>query len=449
MPPDYGPPPPAAVSWASRAGGTVTDQGNALVLDGVGYSYVVGEFSKTASFGNTSVTAKGYTDCFVARLDPAGAFNWVLTAGAASTSCRAKDVALDASGHLVVVGYSGPNVTFGGIKPSPTWTSGNRGFVARINPSGVFLWVTPVAGGLSNEALTVALDGAGNPIIAGDFWSTATFGSTTLTTTLQFSELFIAKLDTLGNWVWARSASGSVQDNAGGIAVDAQGNAYVTGWFGGGSTTLGTTTLTGLAGFNLFITRLSSSGNFLWARTAGGSNCSTHGRAVASTTGGAVLVGDFGSSMAGGPPLAATFGTTTLSTKDGTDLFAAKIDATGNFVWATSGGGTDHETAYDIAAGAGGELFLVGRYQGPATFGGFTLGGNTPDVLALRLSGSGAALGAKTAGGTSTDFGYGVALDAAGKAYLTGKFSATGTFGSHVLVSTGSNDVFVWKLPTI
>nr|MDA3864149.1 SBBP repeat-containing protein [Deltaproteobacteria bacterium] len=127
------------------------------------------------------------------------------------------------------------------------------------------------AGGIDYDwGQGIAVDSNGNIYITGRFYGTAEFGSTTLTSA-GGNGVFIAKVDSSGNYLWAVKAGGSSDDRGNGIAVDSNGNSYITGYFGG-TAEFGSTTLTSAGGNGVFIAKVDSSGNYLWAVKAGGSS---------------------------------------------------------------------------------------------------------------------------------------------------------------------------------
>jgi len=102
----------------------------------------------------------------------------------------------------------------------------------------------------------ITLDAVGNVDVTGYFTGTARFGATVLTSVGE-SDVFVAKLDATGNYLWAQSARGSGYDGANAIAVDTEGDAYVTGYFGSFSATFGGMRLfNASAGADAFVTRL-------------------------------------------------------------------------------------------------------------------------------------------------------------------------------------------------
>ncbi len=305
---------------------------------------------------------------------------------------------------------------------------------AQLNP---WLWAKKAGGTGSDWGYGIAVDTSGNSYVTGYFQGTATFGSTNLTSNGGY-DIFVAKLDSSGNWLWAKKAGGTSDDEGHGIAVDASGNSYVTGFFGG-SASFGSTTLISNGNYDIFITKLDSNGNWLWAKKAGGTNPDYGFGIAVDTSGNSYVIGFFEGT--------ATFGYTTLISNGGTDLFVAKLDSSGNWLWAKKVGGTSTDEGYDIAVDASGNSYVTGIFYGTATFGSTTLISNgEEDIFIAKLDSSGNWLWAKNAGGTGSDEGYGIAVDASGNSYVTGYFYGAANFGSTTLTSYGYYDIFIAKL---
>ena len=112
------------------------------------------------------------------------------------------------------------------------------------------------AGGTSNESgKSIAVDDNGNSYVTGYFYGSATFGTTTLTSSGDY-DIFVAKLDSNGNWLWAKQAGGTSSDYTNDIAVDANGNIYVTGEIFEESAIFGTTTLNSSGFIDIFVAKL-------------------------------------------------------------------------------------------------------------------------------------------------------------------------------------------------
>ena len=114
--------------------------------------------------------------------------------------------------------------------------------------------------------------------------------------------------------------------------------------------------------------------------------------------------------------------------------------------WVSKAGGPDPVFAAQIASDAAGNAYVTGEFEGTAQFGSTTLtssGGR--DIYVAKLNASGTVLWARRAGGGSDDFGSGVAVDGAGNVYVTGGFAGTASFGALSVTATGGNDFFVAK----
>ena len=132
-------------------------------------------------------------------------------------------------------------------------------------------------GRASNQLQTpndVFVDGAGNVIVTGKFSSTTDFdpgpGVTSLTP--SSADLYVAKFDPAGNFIWAKEIGGQNSDDSYGVTSDANGNVYVAGSFNGAIDVdpgPGVTTLNSVSGWDIIVVKLNSSGNFIWGKIYG------------------------------------------------------------------------------------------------------------------------------------------------------------------------------------
>ena len=361
------------VPWATQAGGGDVDNGNAISTLPDGSSIVTGEFRGTTTFGSTTLTNAGSTDVFVAKVDASGSYVWATQAG----------------GSLFDYGQ--------GISTLPD----------------------------------------GSAIVIGRFQGTATFGSTTLTSAGASTDVFLAKVNPSGAYVWATQAGGSLSDIGYGISTLPDGSAVVTGSFRG-TATFGTTTLTSAGDDDVFVAKVDASGSYVWATQAGSSSDDVGKGISALPDGSAVVTGYFQST--------ATFGSTTLTSTGDADVFVAKVDRSGTYVWATRASGSSDDVGYGISALPDGSSTVTGYFQGTATFGSTTLtSAGNQDVFVAKMDPSGAWVWATPAGGALADNGYGISTLPDGSSTVTGPFRGTATFGSTTLTNAGSVDVFVAK----
>ncbi len=422
--------------WANKAGGTDDDWVNGIAVDASGNSYVTGFFDISATFGYTTLINSGGYDIFVAKLDSSGN-NWLMaTKAGENINYYGNGIAVDADGNSYVTGYFEGSSTF----CSTVLTSSGYYdiFVAKLDSSGNWEWAKKAGGTNYDFSYSIAVDTSGSCYITGEFFDYATFGDIILTSNGSY-DIFIAKLDSNGNWLWAKNAGGTGDDIGYGIAVDASGNSYVMGNFFSTTATFGSTTLTSNGVSDIFVAKLDSSGNWLWAKNAGGTSFDYGSGIAVDASGNSYVTGYFADS--------ATFGSTTLTSYEYYDIFVAKLDSSGNWLWAKNAGGTSFDYGSGIAVDASGNSYVTGYFADSATFGSTSLTSNGYyDIFIVKLDSDGNWLWAQNAGGTDGDWGYGIAVDTSGNSYITGYFADSATFGSTTLTNYGDEDIFIAKL---
>jgi hypothetical protein len=178
-----------------------------------------------------------------------------------------RDIEIDPSGNLYVTGTaSASSVDFGGAVGTISITSSSS-FTAKFDSAGNALWVKAGIG--ANVIEGIALDNSGNCYVTGAFQGTLTLGSNpSLSSTNNSLDIFVAKYSTTGSELWSVKSGGAEDDHGYGIDVDAVGNSYVTGYFGGTATIAGFS-LTGASSVsNLFVAKYNSLGTGTWATQA-------------------------------------------------------------------------------------------------------------------------------------------------------------------------------------
>ncbi len=421
--------------WAVSAGSIGTDRGNAIATDSSGNTYVTGSFMYQASFGATTLTGGGGSDIFVAKMNSNGYWIWAIKVSSSSTD-YAEDIHVDGYGDIYVTGCFSSNVYFGSTYLS---SAGDRDvFVAKLNSDGVWQWAKRAGGTRIDLGYDVCTDNSGNTFITGFFSGTAVFGTTSLVAGVQ-DEIFVSKLDSSGNWLWAKRAGSTGYDYGYGISTDYWGNCYITGGFNG-SALFGIIELIGSGADDAYVAKLNSSGDWLWAVAAGGTETDFCYGSITDSSDRTIVTGSFSGS--------ASFGSIELTSNGYDDIFVAQIASDGTWLWVKNAGGEGSDYGWGVALDSEENCYITGFFESVSYFGDTTLTCNgVTDVFAAKLDHSGNWLWAKNAGGTSQTEGFGISTDTAGNCFVTGKFDSTAYFGTSPVYSTsGSSDIFVARL---
>ena len=263
---------------------------------------------------------------------------------------------------------------------------------------------------------------------------------------IGFSNLINAQAP---NYLWAKSVGGVNYERN--IAVDSNGNTYVTGHYGSGTITFGSFTLTNSGLFDIYVVKYDTNGDVVWAKSAGGTGYDYGVGIAVDASGNCFVTGNFESGYL-------TFGSSTLTNPNPNlygDMFILKYDSLGNALWAKSAAGTFREYGIDIDVDANGNSYVTGYFMGPSvTFGSTTLTNAdqtfyTDEMFIVKYDASGNVVWAKSGRGNSFDEGRGIVVDAAGNSYVTGWFANPGVlFGSVYLADTSGYTVFVVKYDT-
>jgi len=381
------------VKWAKggacTGGGVVGSNVNCLSIDAFSNCYMAGYYSANITFGSITIGTTGGFDGYLTKFDSLGNTIWVKKLGGTGYDiCRG--VATDPWGNIYVTGtFSSPSITIGSYTlPWAGNTNTMEIFLAKFDSSGNVLWAKS-AGGTGNDiSYHVITDDFGNVFITGGFYSpTLSFGSYTLTNAnTTYSNIFLAKYDSAGNVLWAKSAGGANNDEGLGVATDATGNVYITGNFNSTTISFGAFTLINQGGYDGFLTKYDSSGNALWAKIMGGSG-SDAGYRVATDNNNRIYV----SGSLGSPTI--TIGTISLTNPgSGMDpMFVSSFDSSGNALWAKglTGGGDDQNA---IAVTPSGCIYTGGDYiTSPFIIGNDTLirTGGSENIFIAKLCSTG------------------------------------------------------------
>lgn len=425
--------------WAKRAGSPEGDAGSRITVDADGNSYVTGIFRGTANFGTIELTSSGVADIFIAKYDAAGNVLWAKQAGGQDIDAG-KNIEIDSSGNSYITGEFLGTAKFDDI----TLTSNGNydAYIAKYDASGNVVWAKQSGGSSLEVGRGIAVDNSGNPYITGYFEGSAIFDGTTLTSTGGY-DVFIAKYDAGGNFQWASRAGGTGDEFGRNVAIDGSGNSYITGPFKGVAS-FGSTTLTSSGLEDIFIAKYDPLGNVLWANRAGGTNKDAGNGIDVGISGNSFITGEFQGT--------ATFGSISLTSTNSIfpDIFLASYDTAGNVLWAKSAGGNTNDFGKNIAVDGSGNSYITGEFDGSASFGSTTLtSSGGVDIFVAKYDVSGNALWAKRAGGNLEERAAGIALDGSENIYISGYFLGEASFGSTTLTSSGAGDIYTTKLSSV
>lgn len=449
-------------SWVKTAGSASnTDYANSVAVDNQGNVYSTGRFYGTVDFdpgpGIASLTAFGNADVFVTKFNAAGSLVWVKQLGGTSIDL-AYSIACDGNNNVIVTGNF--QSTFDcdpGAGVSFLLASNNDVFIVKLNSNGNLVWGKSLSGTGNEYSLSISTDASNNVYTTGYYTGSCDFDPGPLVFNITSAggsdDLFISKLDENGNFIYAKGIGVLGATELGyGITADNSGNAYITGRFASAvdfDPGVGTTTLTSTGADDIFVLKLNSTGDFVWARNLGGTG-TDYGRTVAVDASSNVYVGGYFSSTGDFDP---GVGTANLTSAGGNDAFVAKLNSSGNYLWAKGIGSTGNDFILSLDLDASSNAIITGRYYNTVDFdpgaGTFNLtSAGDGEIFLLRLDASGNFGWAKTMGGATLDLGFGVCYDQNGNIYTAGQYESTSDFNPPLAAtstSAGLGDIFLTK----
>lgn len=279
--------------WAQAFGGTGNDTGWWIQSDPTGNVFVIGHFSNTVGFGATTLTSKGGRDIFVVKLDTNGKVVWAKSFGGTQGD-YGYGIAIGAIGEIYIIGRAGP-IQVGTTTLTP---KGNSDIlVAKLDKNGKAIWAKMLGGPQNDYGYGISLDKNGQIYITGTFEGNISPGTLPSLTSNGDLDIIVAKLDPTGKFIWAKNIGGSGEDYSYTLHVDPQNAIYLVGDFNN-SMRLGNTTLTSQGGQDIFLTKLDASGTFSWSSSLGGTGDEySYAIAVDPNNGTTYLAGSFEGSM--------------------------------------------------------------------------------------------------------------------------------------------------------
>jgi uncharacterized delta-60 repeat protein len=334
-----------------------------------GYSVAVDSIDEIVVTGYTEVSGTSVYDALVVLYSSSGLLEWNVTMGEGNDF--GYDIALDSADNIVIAGY---RFSF----DTSSWDA----FVVKCYPSGEQFWNRTWGGGNDDYGYGVALDSAGNIVIAGETNSFGTAGADT----------FIVNYSSTGILLWNTTWGGSGSDYGYDVTVDSTNHALITGYTDSFSSTSGL--------YDAFILHVSA--DPLWQTTWGGLTLD-NGQSVAVDSANNIIITGYTDSFGAG----------------NNDAFVVKYSSAGSLLWSKTWGGSGDDRGYGVAVDSANNIIIAGYTP--------SFGAGLYDAFVVKYSSSGEQLWNNTWGGTSNDYGYDVAVDSADNILITG---STRSFGA-------------------
>lgn len=361
-------------------------------------------------------------------------------------------VAVDALGNVYSAGGFVGTVDFDpGLGTFNITSFSYDGFISKLDASGNFVWAKNFGGNSYVEVYCVAIDTFGNVYTTGFFEYTADFdpgpGVFNLTSTPSWGDAFISKLDSSGNFVWAKLLGGNNENIGISITTDDSGNVYSTGYFqsitdfdpGPGSYNL-----SALGYEDVYVSKLDSSGNMIWTKQLGGNGT------FLEEWGNDILVDDSGNVYISGvhdywADFDPGLGTFIFNSPGG---FICKLNSAGNFAWAKHIERVPYWSSSSIALDNSNNVYITSSFSDTCTTFNFISAGGQ-DAFVAKYDSSGNFIWAKQLGSPFDDYGLSLTVDDSANIFIKGEFGGTIDLdpGPSIfnLTPTGSRDFFITK----
>lgn len=356
---------PPCHAWARLlAGPSEEDEIDAVASDADGNVFVSGKFETelTIEGHDTPLVSAGRADIMLAKYSRDGDLIWVRHYGGVSED-NVFDAVCDDQGNVILSGYFGATVDFGGIVLETTGVDDLDMMVVKVDPSGEVIWAVRAGGddvdggneiNIAPDGTLVVLAGSGGDFRAGtiDFAGMGRQDAIVLTMEPQ-----------TGEFLWGGHVGGAGTARAKCLTVDAAGNVYAGGDYEGENSVFGpnrTDVLPTPQQLDAFLTSWTADGQLRWTKTWGGPGLDLCKGAVATDQGDLFFVGYFG------PPT--SFDGEVLE-GDGSDIFLWKLNDQGEAVWLNHISSSKNLTGAEATSSPSGGVLFGHKMSADVTFG--------------------------------------------------------------------------------
>lgn len=362
--------------WVNTWGGTNTDYGLGVAIADDGSIIMTGFFVGPADFDPDPVDSDIHLgvagwDVYMCSFDPDGDYLGAQTWGGPANDIG-WHIAVDSSGNTYIIGFYENTADFdpGGTTDYQASNGGRDIFLTKFNFDGVYEWTRTWGGGGDDFGFSVDVDSSGNAYTVGFFYVTVDFDPDPVDEDFQSSngnsDIFLSKIDSTGNFQWARTWGSNTHERGRGIAVDDTGNSFVTGYFRSMvdfDPGPGEEIIVAQGHSDVFLSKFNASGEYQWVRVWGGSsNLPDSGYEVELDSQGAIYItGDFWGNVDFDPGT----GYDPHISEGQNDIFLSKLDSNGDFEWArTWGGYYMDDFGQDVAVDINDNPCVTGSFYG-------------------------------------------------------------------------------------
>lgn len=452
------------LDWVNTLSSSGEQRGYATQIDADGYIYNCGRFTGTVDFdpsnGTTQLTSIGLGDIYLSKTNESGNLVWVKSIEGDNLYSEVS-IDLDFNGNCYISSYFNASfdADFGVGLNTLNSLGGSDVFMIKINSSGNFVWAKQF-GGTGNERIGNVHISNANLYLSGRFESSVDFdpsAGTNMLTSAGGRDGFLIKLDTIGDFYWAKAFGGSGNDWARDFATSSSEDIYITGNY---SNTVdfdlssNTLELTSNGNEDIFVCKLNSLGEFVWAKSIGGTASERPNKLVFTDNNSSIyIVGFFGSTVDFDPNI----GLNELTSNGDIDAFVLKLDNSGNYVWASNIGGILDDEGLSISEDDQSNIIVGGSFQETATIlplisnpanSSLTSSGNL-DAFICKFDLNGIVQWSQNIGGTGNDRCFDLSLSGSTNLYVTGSFEASVDFdpsnASSLHTSLGGEDAYLVK----
>ena len=454
-----------ALNWVAQQSGSSGETAKTIVVDDLGNSYILGFYSGTLDLDPgpavVSVTTVGSSDVYLVKLNPNGQFVWGKSYGSSGAD-EGSTLCLDEQGYLYITGFFLTTIDFSGGAGTIFLNSFGDfdAFLLKLDTAGNEVWAKQIGGFIGGEeGKSVVVDDSSNVYLAGVFSGSADFDPSNSTLQLTASggsqlEGYVVKLDSSGDLVWAKQLGGTNSDASRYMAINSNGEVFITGTFRGTADLdpgLSTSNFVSNGSDDVFIVKLDRNGNFIWAKSLGGSSSDLGNGIAVDQFSNVIVTGQFIGNIDFDPGQGSVF----LSSLGFYDSFVLKLDSGGNFTWVNRINSNANVNSRFVKTDKLNQIYITGSFSGTIDLNPDSLinqnifSNGSDDIFVLKMDENGAYAWGITMGGLNFDQATSMEVSDSLNMYLSGLFNSTMDFdpspGTTSLSPTSSRDAFIAK----